>query len=199
LFDLIYAVFFANEFQVSRAEVIRTFLKKSIYDPEAQEARRQLIAVPLQVFERLWSGLTLPRASRMTFGMAQQRFVGLIEELFGLLEPALGKSGIQVRPIARSFGYGGAFSSGTRHLIIEAGRARKMIEASYHGVRRVIEPYKLEFKIRKKDNRGFEYFHGWDTTGGRSTPPGYKTFFSDELRQITATELPFAPRYEVEF
>ena len=139
----------------SRAEVIRTFLTKSIYDPEAQAARRQLIAVPFQVFEGLWSGLTLPRASRMTFGMAQQRFIELIEELFGLLEPVLRRSGIQVRPLARSFGYGAAFSSGTRHLIIEAGRAGKMIEASYHGVRRVIEPYKLEFKIRKKDNRGF--------------------------------------------
>jgi hypothetical protein len=73
------------------------------------------------------------------------------------------------------------------------------MEATYHGVRRVIEPYKLEFKIRKKDNQGFEYFYGWDQTGGRTSPPGMKSFFSNELRGVTPTNITFIPRYEVEF
>jgi predicted nucleotidyltransferase component of viral defense system len=158
LFDLIYSIFFNNEFQVSRAEVIRTFLKKSIYDPEARQARTQLLALPFQIFGSLWMDLITPRASRISFGTVQQRFHQLIEELFGILEPEMALAGgfRGGRPTARTFGYGGNFTPASRHAIIEAGRARRMIEADYHGVRRLIEPYKLEFKIRKKDNRGFE-------------------------------------------
>jgi predicted nucleotidyltransferase component of viral defense system len=200
LFDLVYSIFFASEFPVSRAEVIRTFLKKSIYDPEARQARSQLLALPFQIFRTLWSDLVMPVSSRYEFDVAQSRFAQLIEELFGLLEPALaGGARISGQPIARSFGYGGSFVAAARHIIIEAGRARRMIEADYHGIRRLIEPYKLEFKVRKKDNRGFEYFYGWDRTGGRASPPGIKSFFSDELRAISMTDLPFTPRYQVEF
>jgi hypothetical protein len=141
----------------------------------------------------------MPRSSRLSFDVIQQRFGLLIEELFGLLEPELVGATMRDRPVSRAFGYGGNFSSQARHTIIEAGRALRMIEADYHGIRRLIEPYKLEFKVRKKDHRGFEYFYGWDRTGGRSSPPGIKSFFSDELRRITMTELPFSPRYEVQF
>jgi predicted nucleotidyltransferase component of viral defense system len=199
LFDLVHSVFFCNEFSVSRAEVIRTFLKKSIYDPEARQARTQLLAVPFQVFRTLWPDLVTPRASRLAFESVQSRFLQLIEELFGMLEPEMvGRFGAG-RPRPRAFSFGGNFPPSARHIIIEAGRARRMIEAEYHGVRRLIEPYKLEFKVRKKDNKGFEYFYGWDRTGGRSSPPGIKSFFSDELRAVAITDLPFAPRCQVEF
>ena len=199
LFDLIFSIFFNPTFNISRAEVIRTFMKKSIFDPQARQVREQLLAIPLHLFQPLWAALATPNSSRFAFESVISRFSGLIDELFGLLTPELSPGPSRERPIARSFSFGGAFNSTQRNTIIEAGRANYAIEATYHGVRRVIEPYKLEFKIRKKDNRGFEYFYGWDQTGGRTTPPGIKTFFSDELHDITLTTLKFSPRYPVEF
>ncbi|MDF0584141.1 hypothetical protein [Bradyrhizobium yuanmingense] len=74
-----------------------------------------------------------------------------------------------------------------------------MIEADYHGVRRLMESYKLEYKIRKKDNRGFEYFWAYDCTGGRTSGAGIKSFFSEELRNISATNRSFVPRDQVMF
>jgi predicted nucleotidyltransferase component of viral defense system len=199
LFDLIFSIFFNPAFNVSRAEVIRTFLKKSIFDPQARQAREQLLALPLHLFQPMWAALATPSASRFTFDSVVTRFSELIDDLFGLLTPEPTPGPRREGTIARSFSFGGAFNSTQRNTIIEAGRANYAIEATYHGVRRVIEPYKLEFKIRKKDNRGFEYFYGWDQTGGRTTPPGIKTFFSDELRDITLTTFKFSPRYPVEF
>jgi hypothetical protein len=158
-----------------------------------------LLAVPFQIFRSLWPELITPLASRLTFEMAQSRFIQLVDELFGILEPeAAGRFGA-ARPISRSYSFGGSFAPPERHKIIQAGKALRMIEAEYDGIRRLIEPYKLEFKIRKKDNRGFEYFYGYDRTGGRSTPPGIKTFFSDKVRAVAITDLPFQPRYPVEF
>lgn len=199
LFDLIHAILFNDNFQLSRAEVIRTFLKKSIFDPEARQARDQLLAIPLQLFSPLWRTLAAPLSSRFEFETVPSRFFEVVEQLFGLLSPEASNERRIERPVARSFSIGSFFGSDQRNIIIEAGRARRTIEASYHGVRRVIEPYKLEFKIRKKDNYGFEYFYGWDQTGGRTSPPGIKTFFSNELRNIVATNIAFSPRYEIEF
>ncbi|MGY4231117.1 putative nucleotidyltransferase component of viral defense system [Bradyrhizobium sp. USDA 4449] len=124
LFDLFYSIVFSGDFPVSRAEVVRTFLKKSIYDAEAQQARMQLLAVPLQLFRGLWDDLVTPKASRITFDMIQGRFGSLIEELFGLLEPVVAPRiiGGGVRPsLVRAFGYGGSFIPAARQVIIEAG------------------------------------------------------------------------------
>ena len=151
------------------------------------------------MFRSLWPELVAPRASRIAFESVQSRFFQLIDELFGMLEPEMTGPFALGRPAPRTFSFAGNFSPSTRHVIIESGRAFRMIEAEYHGIRRLIEPYKLEFKVRKKDNRGFEYFYGWDRTGGRSSPPGIKSFFSDELRAVTTTALQFVPRYPVEF
>ncbi|MFK4492875.1 putative nucleotidyltransferase component of viral defense system [Bradyrhizobium sp. USDA 336] len=202
LFDLFYSIVFSGDFPVSRAEVVRTFLKKSTYDAEAQQARMQLLAVPLQLFRDLRDDLVTPKASRITFDMIQGRFGSLIEELFELSSrwylPAL--SAAVVRPsLVRAFGCGGSFIPAARQVIIEAGRSLTMIEADYHGVRRLMEPYKLEYKIRKKDNRGFEYFWAYDCTGGRTSGAGIKSFFSEELRNVSATNRSFVPRDQVMF
>jgi len=199
LFDLIHSVFVDRTYNISRSEVIRTFLKKSIFDPEARQAREQLLAIPLQLFSPLWSSLATPSNSKIEFATVPNRFLDLIEQLFSLLAPPAVSTPASFRPVARSFSLGSFFNSDQRRLIIEAGRARTMIEATYHGVRRLIEPYKLEFKVRKKDNCGFEYFYGWDQTGGRTSAPGIKTFFSHELRDVLVTSLAFTPRFEVEF
>src|SRR5262249_11365914 len=133
LFDLIYSIFFTKDCPISRAEVIRTFLKKSIFDAEARQARTQLLALPLQAFQSLWGGLVAPKASRFTFETVVLRFGVLLDELFGVLEPEPARVVSRTaRPLARGFSYGGSFVPSARQIIIEAGRARHMIEAEYH-------------------------------------------------------------------
>ena len=73
-----------------------------------------------------------------------------------------------------------------------------MVDLTYDGLRRLIEPYKLEYYVRKKDGRGLEYFWGWDTTGGRSCKVGIKQFICDKIQSVQATNRSFRPRFAVE-
>jgi hypothetical protein len=73
-----------------------------------------------------------------------------------------------------------------------------MIEMMYDGYRRIVEPYKLEYRIRKKDGRGTEYFWGFDRSGGRSGKVGIKQFFCDEIQYARPTDNTFTPQYPVE-
>ncbi len=204
LFDLAFSILFNRGFEVSRAEVIRTFLKKSIYDPQARQARSDLLQVPLNVFKDLWGSIIVPVTSRLDFDSVQGQFQPLIDGLFRLLEPDLG--GDQIRSYSgnrsyqgpSTYGFGGGFSHEVRQVIIGSGLKLTMIEAEYQGHRRLLEPYKIEYKVRKSDNRGFEYFWAYDRIGGKSGP-GIKCFFSDQLSSITPTTLTYEPRFDVEF
>jgi hypothetical protein len=73
-----------------------------------------------------------------------------------------------------------------------------MVDLTYDGFSRLIEPYKLEYYVRKKDGRGSEYFWGWDTTGGRSGKVGIKQFICDKIQSARATNRSFQPRFAVE-
>jgi hypothetical protein len=75
----------------------------------------------------------------------------------------------------------------------------RIIEVVYSGVRRLVEPYKLDYYVRKSDGVGNEYFWGWDTTGGRTSGPGIKMFFADKIQSARVTDRGFTPRYPVEF
>ena len=72
-----------------------------------------------------------------------------------------------------------------------------MVELAYDGHNRLVEPYKLEYYVRKKDGRGLEYFWGWDTTGGRSGKV-LKQSICDKIQSVRSTARPFQPRFVVE-
>ena len=57
LFDLLYSIILNREFPVDRLQVISTFLKKSIFEPQPTIAKDQLLAVPLEDFRPLWSSV----------------------------------------------------------------------------------------------------------------------------------------------
>jgi predicted nucleotidyltransferase component of viral defense system len=101
-----------------------------------------------------------------------------------------------LRPV--SVGFRNYFAADTRNTILAAGRGRTMVELTYDGHRRLVEPYKLEYYVRKKDGRGLEYFWGWDTTGGRSGKVGIKQFICDKIESVRSTTRPFQPRFVVE-
>jgi len=207
LLDLLYAIVFRDQFGVNRREVVTTFLKKSVFEREPAVAREQLRAVPIVQFESLWGSLVAPIASLFAFDFVLANFQGLLDSLFALvILPAPVIAGVPTGPrITRPGGFGrpisglrNYFSSDIRNTIIGAGRTRTMVELSYDGHTRLIEPYKLEYYVRKKDNRGLEYFWGWDTTGGRSGKIGIKQFICDKIQSVRPTSRLYQPRFAIE-
>lgn len=211
LFDLLYAIIFRDQFGVNRREVVTTFLKKSIFESQPMVARDQLRAVPVADFSGLWKSLVAPVTSLFNFDYVVANFQGLIDSLFGLIAPTrpaflpagIGGGPRLVRPsggVSRPIGIGfrNYFAADVRNTIISAGRSGTMVELSYDGYDRLIEPYKLEYYVRKKDGRGLEYFWGWDTTGGRSRQVGIKQFICDKIQSVRPTARPFQPRFAIE-
>jgi predicted nucleotidyltransferase component of viral defense system len=212
LFDLLYAIVFRDQYGVNRREVVTTFLQKSIFGSEPMTARDLLRAVSVTDFSGVWHSLVAPAASLFNFDFVIANFRGLIDSLFALVTPAqpAGTPTIFVpslrRPsggVGRSIGSTGAgfhnyFPADVRRTIISAGRANTMVELDYDGYQRLVEPYKLEYYVRKKDGRGLEYFWGWDTTGGKSGKIGIKQFICDKIQSVRATVRTFQPRFAIE-
>jgi predicted nucleotidyltransferase component of viral defense system len=209
LFDLLYTIVFRDQFGVSRREVVTTFLKKSIFEANPTDARDQLRAVPIADFQGLWASLVAPVASLFNFDYVTTNFQSLVDSLFALVIPQpsvsgggvpaariLRPSGGVVRPIGG--GFRNYFPSDIRNTIISAGRSGTMVRLLYDGYDRLIEPYKLEYYVRKKDGRGLEYFWGWDTSGGKSGKTGIKQFICDKIATVQPTNRKFQPRFAVE-
>jgi len=68
----------------------------------------------------------------------------------------------------------------------------------YDGDRRLVEPYKLEYYVRKSDGHGSEYFWGFDTSGGKSRKISMKQFFCHKIVSASESSKSFVPRYPVE-
>jgi predicted nucleotidyltransferase component of viral defense system len=207
LFDLLYAIVFRDQFGVNRREVISTFLRKSIFEREAAVAQEQLAAVRVADFRELWKSLVVPVVSFFNFDFVAENFRRLIDSLFQLVgAPSPAFAGAAPRIAGRVRGIGGPvvagyrtyFSPSVRNTIINAGRTRTMVELLYDGYDRLVEPYKLEYYVRKKDGRGLEYFWGWDTSGGKSSKVGIKQFIGEKIDAVRPTNRPFHPRYVIE-
>lgn len=192
LYDFIYTVFFQKALIVSRLEVISTFLKKTIYEPDPAAARGLLLELPFHVFQGFWAKfLTCPKPTRIEFGDAETAFKSVIAEIFALIEPRFSAAG---------YGFGGGarfFGAKHRELIFEAGRLERKMRLLYSGHERLIEPYSLTFK-RRADGVGREYFYGWDSSGGSSGQIGIKSFVPDKIQGLEMTEEKFEPRFPIE-
>lgn len=217
IFDLLYSMLIAREYSVSRLEVVTTFLRKSIFGPQPNLAKDQLRAIPVATFERDWSSLVVPTATVVAFSFVTANFHNLIDLLFAAVAPiALAPAAPApppVRPLGRpgghSMGLGGwervipftgvsPLGARARQTIIAAARNGHMIEMTYEGVRRLVEPYKLEYYVRKADGHGSEYFWAWDLSGGRSGKVGIKQFFCHKIVAATESLQSYTPRFPVE-
>ena len=209
LFDLIYTIFINNDFEVNRREVITTFLKKTIYEPDPLAAKNLLLSVPAEEHRPFWKKIVAPIASIFDFDMAILRFNDLVDVLFNLVPapaPAFVSSGISTP--RRFTGYGSAggggysslsyFPAGLRDILISAGRSNTLVELTYDGYTRLVEPYAFEYRVRKRDGVGMEYFWGWDQSGGKSGKTGIKMFISDKIESVSPTGISFNPRFQVE-
>lgn len=184
LYDYVYWLFFGAEV-VNVTEVVSVFLKKTIYQRAPRVALDLLLNLPFAVLGVMWEAyIVAPSATTIEFGSAVDRFQKHLLELFGSLS--------QGRDLSLSF-----FSSALRTPIMEAGSAKKLLRLRYHGVERDIEPYSLQYRVRK-DGVGREYFYGYDRTGGRSSLPGIKSFVAADVESLSVTDTVFEPRMEIE-
>lgn len=212
MFDLLYSILIAQDYPVVRREVISTFLRKSVFDSEPNAAKSQLLALPLEEFRTLWGGIIGPVRSLFNFDYVIANFYALINSLFALVVPAvtptipafagggrLGGFRPSIRAGTMSYSSVPYLSSDIRSTIINAGRSQTLVDLLYEGINRTVEPYKLEFRVRKSDNRGLEYFWAYDPSGsGRSGKPGIKMYICDKIQAVRNTGLRFSPQFDIE-
>jgi predicted nucleotidyltransferase component of viral defense system len=184
LFDLAYAVLINNALDIDRGELIRTFLRKTIFEPSPPTARLLLLSVPFDVMRGFWDRIVCPAAARLPFEEAVAGLKQVISELFA------------------PFGYGGQlaqlyFPAQLRNPILEAGAGQRLLRLTYDGITRAVEPYSLVFK-RRQDGVTQEYFYGWDRTGGHSGGPGIRAFLQGRVQRVAVADETFEPRFEVE-
>jgi predicted nucleotidyltransferase component of viral defense system len=184
LFDLVYGAFIARDLEVDRGELVRTFLRKTIFEPSPVAARDLLLGVPFDLLRGFWDRVVCPRVSAIGFDQA----VALLREgLTTLFAP---------------FPYGARlagtyFPAELRNPILRAGSDMTLLRLTYDNVTREVEPYALVFK-RRTDGIAREYFYGYDRTGGRASGPGIKSFVREGIQRIENTDTTFEPQYSVE-
>lgn len=184
LFDLVYGVFVNHELEIDRGELVQTFLRKTVFERSPIAARDLLLGVPFDLMRGFWNRLVCPKVSLLSF----DRAVGLFRDgLLALFAP---------------FSYGahlaGAYFPATlRNPILQAGADLTVVQMSYDGITRLIEPYSLVFKQRN-DGVAQEYFYGYDTTGGHTSGPTIKSFTQGGIQHLENTDIEFEPRYTVE-
>lgn len=185
LYDLVYAAFFQRTVEVDRGLVLNAFLKKTIFERSPGSAKQILLGLPLAFFKGVWNKYIIcPSASRFEFEEVADGFKSVIASIFG-------DARTQVA------GPDPFYPAEYRNMILEAGAERKLMEITYDGKPRKIEPYSLVYK-RRQDGRAFEYFYAWDQTGGNSSPPGIKTFFHHKIEHLAVRDEKFEPQYEIE-
>lgn len=192
LYDFVHAIFFQKVLDVSRLEVLTTFLKMTIYEPDPVVAKNLLLQLPFEVIRGLWSEyLVCPKISDFSFDNAEQWFKASIAEIFGLLEP---------RHLHARAGWSDNlyyYPPNFRDALIEAGRLKRLIRFVYDEIERRVEPYALTFK-RRRDGVAREYFYGWDQTGGRSGEIGIKSYTADKVQAVEILQESFEPRFPIE-
>lgn len=185
LFDLVYATFIDRSIELDRRVVLDTFLKKTIFRSSPGAAKEILLGIPWTFFGGVWEKfIQCPKATRFGFDRAVEGFRTSIEQLF---------DGISLGGWREQL----FFSADHRNVIMEAGAGRKLLKLTYGGTERVIEPYSLSYK-RPAGKDAREYFYAYDTTGGRTSPPGIKSFVSTGIERLELLEEKFEPRYEIE-
>lgn len=185
LFDMAYAYLWRNEHELNRSEILSVFLRKTIFQPSPSSAKNILLGLPFDFFRSVWERfIVCPTQSRFNFEDAATHFRDFIEELFA------GHTGR--RDASPAY-----FPAEMRNHIMDAARTRKLLKITYDGVQRLVEPYALAYK-RRQDNVAQEYFYCWDTSGGRTSGPGVKTFLNPKITGIEICEESFEPRFEIE-
>jgi len=135
----------------------------------------------MSFFGGVWERyIKCPKSTRFGFDRAVEGFKESIENLF---------AGVSSGHWGEQLFYG----SEHRNLIMEAGAERRLMQISYHGAERVIEPYALSYK-KAAGKPAREYFYAHDRTRGDQI----KTFLNTDVVALEILDEKFEPRYDVE-
>ncbi len=185
LYDYVYSIFINKSFDISRSEIIQVFFKKTIYEGASGVVRGLLLDLPFEALKRFWrKHVTVPKQSEIVYDQAVESFKKDVTESFP--ESPIGEPKLLF------------FPSYQRNPIMEAGRTKTLLKLTYHGIQRMVEPYSLKYKERKRDGVGQEYFYGYDQTGGLNTGESIKIFLSDKIEALENTTEEFEPRFPIE-
>jgi predicted nucleotidyltransferase component of viral defense system len=184
LYDFVNATLIRPVVPIDRAEMVRTFLRMTIFGPGPRIVRDLLVNLPFQIIRGLWNQyLVTPNDASIEYDDAVAGFTKLANELFGSM------------PVGSStYAF---FPPELRNPILQAGHELTVLRAVYHGIQRMVEPYSLKYKLRQ-DGVGREYLYVYDLTGGRSSGPGLKSLVVEGFSAIENTDVVFEPRCEVE-
>ncbi len=193
LFDFVHGVFVQNSLNVDRLEVASTFLRKTIYARNPHAAFDLLVRRPWEGIKDAWARyLVLPKSVLLAFDDAERLFREGMETLFALVGVSPRAAAMYASRVAADY-----FPVESRNILMEAGRMQRLVEITYGGHTRVMEPYALSYK-RRKDGVAREYFYGYDRTGGASGAVGIKSMTNDKMSSIRILDEEFQPRYPVE-
>lgn len=192
LYDFVHSVFFQKTLNISRREVLMTFLKQTGHETRPLIVRNYLLELPFQAIRSFWNEyLVCPKLSIFSFDNAETWFKTVIGEIFALVERPVAYAGM---PSREGLMY---FSSQSRADIMESARLNRILRFMYEGLERIIEPYALVFK-RRKDGVAREYLYGWDLRGGRSGEVGIKSYIADKVHSVAILNETFEPRFPIE-
>lgn len=185
LFDLIFSIFFNNDIEINKREIVTTFLKKTIFEPSPITAKQLLLDTPIDLMRSYWDRYIIcPSSTRFDFDTAKLNYNTCINDLFQEFS--------YTTTDPRSY-----FPSEMRNKIFNAATNLKCLKMKYHGAERVIEPYSISYK-RRRDGYAQEYFYAYDTTGGNTSGPGIKAFLNTDINSLEISDQTYTPRYEVE-
>src|SRR5438874_898800 len=86
LFDLVYSIFVNNDVAVDKATIVKTFLRKTIFEPSPQAALGLLLAVPFEVMRAFWGKIICAKESLLDFTTAVECFKGELKSLFSTFQ-----------------------------------------------------------------------------------------------------------------
>jgi predicted nucleotidyltransferase component of viral defense system len=185
LYDLVYAAFFNDAIDLNRAEIAKIFLKKTIYERSPGSARQILLGLPMPFFRAAWEKyIVCPARSRIGFDEAEGVYSTFINSIFETTGMA--------HHISDAF-----FPAALRNLFLDAGSGARLMEITYDGARRTVEPYALSYK-RPKDGIAREYLYVWDRTGGNSGTPGIRSLVNPKVLDPKILDETFEPQFEIE-
>lgn len=183
LFDLVYGIFVNHELAIDRSELVRTFLRKTIFESSPVAARDLLLGAPFELVRGFWGKIVCPKVTAFSFESAVAMLRGGLSSLFA--------------PFGGEYLKAAFFPAELRNPILQAASSMTLLRVRYDDVERLVEPYSLVFK-RRKDGVGQEYFYAWDRSGGRRSGPGIKAFLQSGFHGIENTDEQFSARFPVE-
>jgi predicted nucleotidyltransferase component of viral defense system len=191
LFDLA-KIISSQAIPISRSNILRAFFQKTIFKQIPAAGRDELLyESKFSAIERQWlEAIICPPSTSIIASNAIALFTDFVEALFS--PEALEILGVSREGSTAQYAYD--IRSGVRETIIEAGKARKLIQMRYNGRERTVEPYSFRFRVTKK-GYGTEYFYGYDRTRGQTI----KSFFLHQIQGVSVLPNEFIPRWVVEF